>query len=143
MKLKSILLMLSITLFIACQTKYTGNRNTNTESIIMGNKIQIDTSLLKGIWWDSINAPYARFWIKDTTVYFPDQDPDFSEFKYTLVGDSFTILKPNIPVIESTEIGYFNTFADLTEYYKVEKLNKDTLVLSSDGYISILIKIDE
>ncbi|HHT22489.1 MAG TPA: hypothetical protein GXZ87_04130 [Bacteroidales bacterium] len=143
MKLKNLLLLLSITLLIACQTKLTENQDTNSETDLTESAIQIDTSLLKGIWWDSIDAPYARFWIKDSTVYFPDQDPDLSEFKYTLVRDSFTILKPNIPVIESTEIGYFNTFADLTEYYKVEKLNKDTLVLSSDDYISTLIKIEE
>ncbi|OPZ28260.1 MAG: hypothetical protein BWZ00_01331 [Bacteroidetes bacterium ADurb.BinA174] len=45
--------------------------------------------------------------------------------------------------IKDDSLETYKTFEDLTETYKVEKLTKDTLILSSEFGVSTLIKIQE
>ena len=132
---------------IACQTKRTENQEMNPESDLTVSVVKIDTSLLKGIWWENKDAPVASFEIKDTTVYYPDQEVALSEFKYTLIDDSLVIFKPNMPVIDlfirGEGVETNEAFEDLTETYKVEKLTKDTLTLGSKLGVFTYIKIQE
>lgn len=147
MKFKYVFFLLSFTLFLACQTKKAENKEIDSAPILTEYVTEVDTSLLKGIWWESKDAPTARFVFNDTTVYIPDQETDLSEFKYSLIGDSLKIFKPNMAVtelsIKGDSLETYETFKYLTETYKVEKLTKDTLILSSEFEVSTLIKIQE
>ncbi len=126
MKIRNLsILLLSVFILFSCQIKKTENSaisvNNNSESTI-----EIDTAFLKGIWWESIDAPVASFVIKDSTIYYPDQEVALSEFKYSLINDSLKIFKP-----------------DMSEAYKIMKITKDTLVLGSEFGLFTFNKIQE
>lgn len=143
MKAKNVFILLSLSLLFACQSNKAETQNPNSESNLAENIAVIGTSLLKGIWWESVDAPVATFVIKDSTVYYPDQEVALSEFKYSLINDSLKIFKPNMPVIEYSENETIETVKDMSEAYKIVKITKDTLVLSSEFGVSTFIKIQE
>ena len=82
---------------------------------------------LKGVWWpaDDKEAPCASFEINDSTIYYPDQE-EKSDFKYAIKEDSLIV--------------YFEGF---TSASKIEKVNKDTLELITNGEKQTFIKAEK
>jgi len=86
-----------------------------------------EKKVLKGVWWpaDNKEAPCASFEIKDSTIYYPDQE-EKSDFKYAIKEDSLIV--------------YFEGF---TPASKIEKVNKDTLELITNGEKQTFIKAEK
>lgn len=78
----------------------------------------IDRRAILGIWWSPEQYQSAAFWIKDSTIYYPEH---FAEYRYTLHGESLIIYREEGEVIAST----------------ILKVTPDTLILSASGQVAL------
>lgn len=128
--MKTIKLTLLVILGLTSCSPNHSNKTKDSNDSIHSTTIKKQTtkvyekSLLLGIWWDADekDAPCASFEIKDSTIFYPDQEQQ-SEFKYQIKQDSMIV---NMD-------GYISTS-------KIEKVTKDTLVLITYGEKQTFIK---
>lgn len=71
-----------------------------------------------GIWWSPEQSQSAAFWIKDSTIYYPEH---FAEYRYTLHGDSLIVYREEGENIVST----------------IVRVTPDTMILSTFGQVAL------
>jgi hypothetical protein len=121
--LKAGLVILVLLTYTSCSHKTpesqgTSNLKSSTATLEQRAKEQqiYKRSDVKGIWWPADTAaPTASYWIKDSTVYYPDEDGD-PTFRYDLRGDTLVIHQDG-----------------LAWHWIIQKAIDDTLILHRPG----------
>jgi len=126
------LIIISVISLMACSPTHNGKEKAINDTIskVDAKPLTVVANInanMKGIWWDANekDAPTASFEIKETTIFYPDQEGK-SEYKYVVKHDSM--------------IFYFDGYTSIS---KILKTNKDTLQLLTDGEEQTFVRRNE